>query len=804
MKFTRSRNLISAIAIMLIALIPYSFTWGKAAEDDKQAWRRQVLKFNGEEVSIIRDDFGVPHILAETSQGVYYGGGYAVAQDRLYQLERLRRDARGEIAEIEGPQAFQRDLQTRQLGYTEQQFRAAFDSLSEAMKQSYEAYAEGINAYIAQAVTQNLLPARFKESGIDQPPPWKVTDSVAIGIMMENRFGAVGGAELTNARVMKKLEEKFGKDAGKVFNDLIWINDRKAPTTIPGAHKSSAASNHLIEAPQKLNSFADGAIAEADRSARQIDMYEYAKGHDLPTGWGSFFWVISSRLSASGFPVLVGNPQMGASTPPLPHEIHYSTKDLNVIGIGFAGFPGVILGHNDNLAWSMTSGASDMKDVFAEKLSPDNKRQYFYKGKYQDMEVRTEVIKIKGEKPREVEVYRTAHGPVVGWDNPKMDQANIAYSLATSYAGHEMSTFEAIYGFNYAKGIKDFAKLCELIYSNHNFAAASVEGDIGYWHTGRLPLRAAGQDGRLPVPGTGEYDWQGFAPSSKMPQLINPKQGYLINYNNKPAPWYDNGDVPYWGEVQFLRTVENVIASRGTMTFEQIRDINQYAGTIDGFAESLKPYLLAAIDKTQSANSDPRIKEAASHLRAWDNHKTNGSVAKVIFDAWLDQARSGIFADELGDLLTDKSPFFTYRVIAANMILHVFEGAASGLPPTRDYLNGKSKESVIIEALVRALDQLTKDRGEQMNLWTYDQGTLFLRPLPGIPFTNRGTYTFIAEMSKPLIRSESILPPGQSENPQSPHYSDQRELAGFWRFKPLLYKREQLKKFLNPESASSK
>src|SRR5262249_5090371 len=152
--------------------------------------------------------------------------------------------------------------------------------------------------------------------------------------------------------------------------------------------------------------------------------------HNLPGKWGSYAWLISPGKSLSGNPVLVGGPQMGFSTPQIAHEIHYSSGDLNVIGMGFAGIPEVLIGHNDYLAWTTTSGLTDMVDIFAEKLNPQNKYQYMYKGQYRDMEKRVEVIKIKGEEPRQIEIYRTVHGPVTGWD----DREGLAYSRAASFA----------------------------------------------------------------------------------------------------------------------------------------------------------------------------------------------------------------------------------------------------------------------------------------------------------------------------------------------------------------------------------
>lgn len=798
--------LVSILAVVLVQLVsvPKSFPYHRGEKAATQ--NKQTHNLDGEEITIIRDGFGVPHIFAKSARGAYYGGGYAVAQDRLYQMERFRRDGRGELAEIEGEEALPRDIQTRILGYTESEFQAIFDSLKDDIKQGYQAYADGVNTYIKETVSQNKLSEAFKKVGITEPSPWKVTDSIAIGVMMASRYGSVGGFEATNIRVLKALKAKFGEaEANKLFNDIYYINDPTSPTTIPADNKGVKSRKQKNEVKSRL--FVPDLLEESlERTAyvaQQQAILDYAKKHNLPTKWGSFCWVIGPGRSASGNPILVGNPQMGFSTPQIAHEVHYSTGELNVAGMGFAGIPGVIIGHNDYIAWSMTSGISDLVDLFAEKLNPENKDQYFYKGAYRDVEKRTEVFKIKGEKPARVVVARTVHGPLTDWDARPIDKSTTAFSYSASYAGREFKTFEAIWGFNRAKTLDEFARLAEPIYTNHNFLAAAVNGDIGYWHCGRVPMRASGHDPRLPVPGTGEYDWRGFLPFSKMPQVINPKQGYLISWNNKPASWWDNSDFPVWGPVFHMPRIEQLIKPHSLMNFEQVRDITQDIATHDTYAEALKAFLITAIDKLGTSRADKRILQAGNYLRAWNNHGVNGSVAKTIFDAWFQAVRQVIFEDEFGVLNTISFmygvPNLFDQLIDASTLHRVLSEKKSSLPFSHDYLNGKSRDEGIIEGLIKALNELTSKRGPQMNLWVYNQGEIDLKPLPGIPNTTRGTYIHAVELSIPRFRSESVLPPGQNENSLSPHYSDQREMAGYWRYKQLFYKCDQLEKAPCPE-----
>ncbi|HWP45142.1 MAG TPA: penicillin acylase family protein, partial [Blastocatellia bacterium] len=276
----------------------------------------------------------------------------------------------------------------------------------------------------------------------------------------------------------------------------------------------------------------------------------------------------------------------------------------------------------------------------------------------------------------------------------------------------------------------------------------------------------------------------------------------------KPAPWWDNGDTPAWGEIFRVHRIEKLIKPHTKMTFAQIRDIMQDIGTNDQNADYLKPHLLASIERTGAAAKDPQVKQAAELLKAWDNHGVDGSVAKTIFDAWLEAVREAIFADEFKGLdaigaFAGMNNLFN-RLMQPSLILHVLDGDKSALPPSRDYFNGKSKDEVVVGALRKAIDELASKRGPHMNHWAYSQGEINFRPLPGIPRTSRGTYIQVVEVSRPVFRGVSILPPGQSEDPSSPHYSDQREMAGYWRFKPIIYKREQLEKSVAAESVGNK
>ncbi|MGH9848854.1 MAG: penicillin acylase family protein [Blastocatellia bacterium] len=809
----RERAILSVILIVVNS-VTSGFAQQTPAPSAKPTFTKQTLNLKGEEITIIRDNFGVPHIFATSESGAYFGGGYAVAQDRLYQLERFRRDARGMVAEIEGGLASLRDQQVRRQGYTEAELQAQFDAAPEEIKRPLRAYADGVNEYVREVTRENKLPAAFKQAGIDAPAEWKVTDSVAIVVMMAQRWGAYGGSESLKVRVLKWLKGKYGSEADKYFNDLYWIDDPTALTTTPD--EKNSVSFHSPEKKQsrltdpkrtsiafQLETLSDQTLEQVDELADQRNVIEYNRAHNLPTTWGSFAWVISPQRSVSGNALLLGGPQMGFSTPAIAHEIHYSTNDLNVYGMSFAGIPGVLIGHNDHVAWTMTTGFTDMVDLFAEKIKPDNKYQYLYKGQYRDMEKRVEVVKIKGAEPIRAELYRTVHGPVLAWD----EKAGIAYSRKVANAGNELNDLRAVFGFNRARNIKEFAKIAETIYSNLNYLAASVDGEIGYWHCGKLPQRAVGIDQRMPTPGTGEYEWVGVVPFSKMPQAINPKQGYLINWNNKPVKSWPNGDQAEWGPMgDSIARIEQLIKAQPRITFEQAREIAQDVFNYDRYAHHLKAHVLAALERSGAAARDPRIKQAVDYLQTWDNRNVDDSVPARIWRTTFVDLREAIFDEflEINTIGLHLGAQAFDHIVQVDLLLRALEGRNAGVPLSLDYFNGKSPDEVIVASFIKSLDKLTEQRGPQMNLWGWKQRPIDLSPLPPLPFGLRSTYTLVVELSKPIFRTVTLLPPGQSEDPRSLNYADQREMAGFWTFKSTIYKKDLLEKALAAEQANKR
>lgn len=753
--------------------------------------RSETITVDAQPVTILRDHYGVPHVFAATQRGLFFGNGYAVAQDRLGQMEFYRRSARGEMAEILGETGLAADRETRIDGCTEAERLAQFHRLPAGQQAALQAYADGVNAWREKAIASGHLPARLVAIG-DTPGPWRVTDSIAIAIDMARRFGGDRGGELRNLLLLRYLQTRDPAHAWALFNDLTWKNDPAAPVTLPDAagrpaNPPARFPAHAVNDAMfgvKSAHLSTGALTRALAQVSMAARLHLAERYHLPTRLGSYCLAVAASKSATGNALLVGGPQMGWMTPQIAHEIHLSGAGIDCIGMGFAGLPGILIGHNPYLAWTTTTGDADLTDIFAEKTNPQNPHQYWYKGRWRDMAHRVETIAVKGGDPVSLDVYATIHGPVV-----QEDKANhLAYSRMASYRNQEAGAFSAIFQFETARTAQQFLDAAAQIKTSHNWFCATQSGDIAWRFSGLAPIRASNIDPRLPTPGTGEYDWRGFIPPAQMPHAIDPPQGFFANWNTKPVPEWNNADTPTWGAVWHSSRIADLLRAKNKLTTEDLRLILIDIGTNDIDAQHFVPLLLSAA-KSGAAYPGPLARQALAYLGAWDFHAREGSVAKTLFDAWFQQLRDDLFLQTFGDF-GDRGLF--NKAMQPSFMLHVLLGRHSSVRVRYDYLAGRSADGVMLAALDTSVQSLAKARGPLMANWRYHVGTFNLAPLPGIPAYDRGTYIEIVECGKPEVTGVSILAPGQSEDPQSPHFGDQREMAGWWFFKRMLTRRSEI------------
>lgn len=765
-----------------------------------------TLMVGAEPVRIYRDDFGVPHIFANSNRDLFEAYGFVVAQDRLWQLDVNRRAARGMLAEFFGSDLVNTDRSARTHGYTNAELDGIFNALPADQREIFEAYRDGINRYVAQVIAPdpfNKMPFEHLAQGLAFAP-WTTRDSIAFAIFMIRRFGEIGGRELTNLAVLNHLIGLHGAINGRAtFDDVRWVNDPDSPVTVPitGATGKRHTKTPPFNGVQLLNSPTDPDPSHAQEA---LDTWE-ALG--VPTKLGSYAWLVSQAKSANGFAMLYGGPQMGFSAPEVIHEVQLkNNQGFNVAGMAFSGVPLVLIGRNEHVAWTSTTATGDNVDHYALTLCDAGGGAgsgYMFNGACVAFDTRVEAINVRGGAPVNHPVQRSVHGPIVA------SVGGVAYAYKRAHWMREMMGIQGFLGFNLARNINHFEAAVMVIPTSHNFLYADKQGNIAYWSAGQVPVRPAGFDSRIPFPGDGTAEWPGgYLP---VPKSINPAQGWLANWNNKPSVDYDNADNQSFGKQFRLREIDDRLRSGG-VTLEMMRDIPKDIARVGGIgreARFLLPHLLAALGSVPP--SHPLGAQAKAVLQAWDRNAFANAVSsttlqagEIIFRGWMARMIANTFADELTTRVGEAN---------ANTLLHVLDQAmtgSSGVPPSRDYLNSVNPRNAMSAAFDQVLTTLQAQQGGNPNTatWTAPRPvTNFVHVVLGnvgsIPTSNRSTYAQIVVMSRPKAYAENIITLGQSGFAKfvppgsfalDPHFRDQLPLYREFRYKPMpLYLNTQLK-----------
>ena len=804
--------LLATVAILLIASIGLSCT-------------KEYPLPQPELCTIIRDDYGVPHIFADTKEGLGFGAGYAMAQDRLWQADLLRRGAEGRLAEF-GLATIEEDQATRALWYGQDELLQIYNDWNpgagyEYLKPMIEAYVDGINAYIRDARDDtNLLPVEYMAKGlIASLENFTVADVVAITVLMGWKFGGCGGEEGKIYAALQELMATHGALAGQaIWSDLFPLDDTGSPVTIPVTGCRGLTATDATSLSVDVSDNLGPVLEQAQELWTTHD--EAFKSLGIPTEFGSNAVLISPELSATGNALELGGPQMLYSIPQIVYNLGLHGAGINAVGMAFpcAG-PFILIGVSQYGAWTSTTGNSDVMDARILTLNPRNPLQYWYDGKWVNMEKRTETIYgPRKQTSQDVTCYRSIYGPIVSPPDPV---THMAVTLQTPFYKNEIAAEEGWQLFQAATNIDEFEAAVELVWPSHNFYWADTEGNIGYWHAGRFPVKPAGADRRLPLMGDGTQEWVRVTEPWEMPRCINPEQGWLTNWNNKPmAGWpYAESDIG-WGEGQHVEILMNAMATfaaSGDLTTDTLNLVNQIAGYADLGGVNFAATLIAKLTAYCAANpADVEAKAALAQLGAWataqplpvsyvdlvspkwptDPNPTYDHPGLTIFNAWYDRIGpavfNGIVPTSVIDAIEEAGGDLT------SLLLRVFRGDASLLYP--GYPTGAALDTIIVNTLKDALTDLEATYGSaNMSSWLTPvtmQDYDVMGALPGTalhPYMNRGTYNQIAEMvAGALPNAANVIPPGQSglvvyPGTPSPYAYDEVQLYASWTYKPMLF-----------------
>jgi penicillin G amidase len=677
-------RLIAAVALLLAVAVLGTFLWYRMASQPSHEGTVTVAGLSTP-VTIARDAVALPYIDAETEADALFGLGFAHAQDRLWQMTFNRRIAQGRIAEIAGAGAVDTDKFMRMLGI-DRNARAMAERLDAETRTLLQAYAAGVNAYLAQR--SGPLPPEFLLTRSPAPEPWQISDSLAWALMMALDLSRSYRDEITRLRLASGLSRAE-------------IDELRPP--YPGEAPPAIADYPAIYRALGVYRASNAPRSEsAPVKPYDTDLFNRLAGLDDAEGNGSNNWVVSGARTQSGKPLLANDPHLGFTAPSVWYYARLRAPGLEVFGATLPGVPYVLLGRNRNVAWGFTNTEPDVQDLYLERINAANADEYQTPNGYALFDKRTEHIEVRGEHPVEFVVRSTRHGPVlsdaVASVRNLIDDAHYVLALRWGALDGDDTTIGAVRAMNRARDAKAFEA--------QNIVFADTNGTIGFVAAGRVPVRRPDNDfkGQVPAPGwDAKYDWTGWLPYADVPRSINPPAGLVVTANHRiTPPGYTHYLTSDWALPYRADRITQLIEAKpkhDAASFHSIQaDVTSLA------ARDLMQALIAL--HPQPGTNAGKI--ALARLSGWDGTMRADTPEPLLFHAWLRHLRARIFGDDLEKI----APEMPVQTEMTRALLRVLRGETRA----RDWCDDRStteKRETCAEQASDALDAATAELAQE-------------------------------------------------------------------------------------------
>lgn len=723
-------------------------------------------------VRIERDRWGIPHVFADNNRDVFFGFGYATAQDRLFQLDYLRRKARGTLAEILGAEAVESDVLYRTVGIG-RIAEAEWPTLPADVQELVTAYTAGINAVIDGS--RERLPIEFDLLDY-APAPWKPTDSLAIHgefrwyltgrfpviVIPELAKRTLGDAKLYRAFLLGELDEE----------SIVW----------PGEYPPSP----WVRSPN---------LTHADRTG--------VLSHGSAEPGGSNNWVLAGSRTATGKPIVASDPHVPFHAVSIWHEVRLHGGDFHVAGVALAGMPAVMIGRNRKVAWGITNNICSLRDLYQEKTDPAHPNAFLYDGKWEPARDREETINVKGAAPVKKTIRASRNGPIV--DDILPPQARGTGSVSLRWIGFEpCGWLTALIGMDRAGHCAELREATRPWKApTFNLVFADSDGHIGHQCVGKIPIRTNWDRGYRPG-WDPQHQWHDYIPFEGMPHLTDPKRGFVVTANNRVVP----DDYPYpvsgtWSGGYRARRIREMIEAQPKLTAENCRRMQLNIDS--GRAKLALPALLDVL----SDSLDARVQQAHAILKQWDFVVRAAAAAPALFNVF--------FTRWCAAVASERFPRETAGFVAAAV-----GGLALRLLRDDDlgWFQRQPRAQAIQAAFAATLDELSTKFGPDMANWQWGRLHILLRKhflssrgdlgtlldCSGLPLGGDGntvnsstpdpshaawlgaSYRMVADLADSKLGMWAVENGSVSGHPGSPHYDDQLQpwSEGKWHYISLL------------------
>ncbi len=775
------------------------------AQTDSDGDATYSVRGLSEPAEILVDEWGIPHMYASSTEDVFFLQGFNAARDRLWQIDLWRRRGLGRMSATFGPSYVRQDRAARLFLYRGEMYEEWLAYGSDA-KLISEAFVRGVNEYIGLTEEDGgLLPVEFERLGY-RPEKWSPEDVVRI-----RSHGLTRNAESEVARALTL------RGAGEVAEAMRQRLEPRWEIKVPEGLDLETIPEEALEV-YDLGTLELSEVEFTEEAARASQEGAARSSRDAGR-LGSNNWAISPERTTTGRPILANDPHRSHAVPSLRYAAHLSAPDLDVIGAGEPFLPGISIGHNDRVAFGLTIFAIDQEDLYVYETNPDDPDQYRYDGGWETMQVETQEIDVAGGEPEEVELRFTRHGPVIYTDEEK----NLAIALRAAWLEPGMAPYFGSVEYMRAQGWDDFlAAMNRWGAPSENQVYADVDGNIGWKPGGLTPIRP-NWDGLLPVPGDGRYEWEDFLTQDLLPVEFNPSRGWVATANEMNLP----DDYPHeerklgfeWSEPFRIERISEVLSQNSRMSVRDNLELQT-----DHLSVPARD-VVALLDGLQT--DDPEVRGALEMLGGWDAVVRANSSAAAIFEVWFSSYLGGalvaeVLSPEAAELVGQGD---------ARVVLDLLQNPDERLgdDPT------SARDRVLLSSLSDALARLRELLGEDMQGWKWgdlheasfehivsgvvdeelaDQLDVGPRPRGGSTYTVGNVaygsdettgaeddeyFQVVSGSSWRMVldvgewdNSVAMNSPGQSGDPESPHYDDLfASWAGDEAF-PLLYSREKV------------
>ncbi len=777
--------------IVLIVLIAVVLVAGSLFV--RSAARRGLPDYNAafelsgytDEVIVYRDVFGIPHVYAENEKDLYRAVGFCMAQDRLWQMDLLRRVCTGRLSEIFGEDLVETDLLMRSLRMPEKS-RMILEDADDPMVRACMDFADGVNQYIESHI--EILPPEFIILRY-KPEKWQPEHSI-------NLVGYMGwdlALSWTEEVVLDKIRKLFG--------------DAKAKELIPDMVLHETVVYPCLES----------SILAADRYLHKLGLVVFG---------GSNNWAVSGKKSVNGKPILANDMHLGLNSPGIWYQMHQVVEGaMNVTGVVLPGQPFVVAGHNERIAWGFTNVMVDNVDFYLEKINPENPNQYELNGEWREMETRTEEVKISRGQTVQEELRFTHRGPIVSRFHDAGDSA-----ISMRWIGNDYSNeLRSVYLVNRADNWDDFREAMRTFISvSQNTVYADVEGNIGLYCCAGVPIRKDADSNTIFPGWTDEHDWQGIVPFDELPHSFNPESGFVSSANNRTA----GENYPYYISRWFfpptrIDRIREMLEEKELISVADF--VRMQADQKSKLVEEIKPIIVAELKKSDSLDKFEKL--ICDMFSSWEGILAKSSPEASVFEKFLCQFAENLLRDEMGEELYDD--YLDAGMLRDYTIQNVITAKDSlwsddvNTPEIRETFTDIVQKS--FKDTVKALQEVHGRNTQNWHWGKIHQLTLG-HPLGNVKILNwlfrfnSGPYEvggsshtvspYSYHLGKPFgvtwgashrhiyslanwDESLTVIPTGVSGIPASPHYCDQTQLYIANQYHPDYFSKEMVVKNAN-------